>query len=304
MSTLNVAKITDFQGHKDCIYALSAGKTPHEFYTGAGDGWVVYWNLEEGEKGQLVATFPTSIYAIRYFPEHHMLMVGLSKGGYYFLDLTAKEPYATFQKNHGIFDFKQIPGTSYMVVAGEKGHVHILDIQDLTEITSFQPATANARKISVAPDGKSFAIGFSDEYIRVFDSASFQVLKAFWAHQNSAFSVAWTPDQRFLISGGRDAQLKIWDIQADYELYMKIPAHYFTINDIVVSPEGQWFATGSRDNTVKVWEMDTFELKKVIDLDKLAGHKHSVNEMLWGTYFNYLITTGDDKTVKVWSVDN
>ncbi len=303
MRTLNVAKIVDYQGHKDCIYALTSGREPHEFYTGAGDGWVVYWNLKEADKGQLIATFPTSIYAIRYFPEKHIILVGLSKGGFYFLDLNSKKPYANFQKDHGIFDFKHIPGSNHMIVAGEKGYMYIVNTEEYQEIHSFRPANANARKVNVSPDGKRFAVGFSDEYVRLFDAITFEQLHSFWAHENSAFSVAWTPDQRFLLTGGRDAQLKIWDVQNGYDLYLKIPAHYFTINDIVVSPHEKWFATGSRDKTAKIWDLDSFELRKVIDYDKLAGHKHSINEMLWGTYFDFLITTGDDKTVKAWSVD-
>jgi len=303
MATLNVAKITELQGHKDCIYALSAGREAHEFYTGAGDGWVVYWNLESSDQGQLIATFPTSIFALRYFPGRHLLLVGLSRGGYYFLDLNSKVPHANFQKNHGIYDFKQIPGTSRIIVAGEKGYIHVVDSENFEELYSFQPATANARKINVAPDGKKVAIGFSDEYVRIFDASTFELLSDFQGHEHSVFAVAWTPDQRYLLTGGRDAQLKVWDIKAHFALYMKIPAHLFTINDIVMSPEQQWFATASRDKTVKIWDLQTFELKKVIDLEKLAGHRHSINEMLWSTYFNYLITTGDDKTVKVWAID-
>ena len=303
MATLNVAKITEFEGHKDCIYAITAGKEPHEFYTGAGDGWVVYWNVKEGNKGRLMATFPTSIYALRYFPDKNMILVGLSRGGYYFLDLESKKPYANFRKDHGIFDFKNIPGTPYMVVAGEKGHIHIVDTENYEEIKSLKPGNGNARKVNFSPDGQQFAAGFSDEYIRIFNSKSFEEVEAFWGHENSTFSVAFTPDDRFLITGGRDAQLKVWERNAAHQLYMKIPAHYFTINDIVISPSGKWFATSSRDKTVKIWDTGSFELRKVIDLEKLGGHRHSINEMLWLTYNDYLVTTGDDKTIKVWAVD-
>ena len=303
MATLNVAKMVEFEGHKDCIYALTTGREPYEFYTGAGDGWVVYWNMKEGNQGKLIATFPTSIYALRYFPGQNMMLVGLSRGGYYFLDLEKKEPYATFQKDHGIFDFKNIPGTPYMVVAGEKGNLHIVDTEKYKEVKSFKPGNGNARKINFSPDGKQFAVGFSDEYVRLFNSAKFEQEGAFWGHENSAFSVVYTPDNRFLITGGRDAQLKVWERANDHQLYMKIPAHYFTINDIVISPSGKWFATGSRDKTVKIWDTESFELYKVIDLEKLAGHRHSINEMLWSSYNDYLVSAGDDKTIKVWSID-
>lgn len=305
MATLNVSKMVELEGHKDCIYALAHGAHPYEFYTGAGDGWVVYWNLTEQEQGQLIATFPTSIFSMLYFPKSNQMMVGLSKGGFYLLNLTEKERVANFYKDHGIFDLKLIPGTSKMIAAGAKGHIHVVDTKNMEELASFQVTSSNARKINVSPDGQQFAVGFSDEQIRLFNTDTLALEETFWGHQFSAFSVAYSPDGRYLISGGRDAQLRIWErTPTGIQHHQTIPAHYFTINDIVVSPCCQWIATGSRDKTVKVWDLENFDLYKVIDFKKLGGHKHSVNDMLWLTYHDYLVSASDDKTVKVWAIDD
>lgn len=305
MATLNVTKMIELEGHKDCIYAMTHGADPNELYTGGGDGWVVYWNLNEGAQGQLIATFPTSIFSMIYFPESHRMMVGLSKGGFYLLDLAEKQRIANFYKEHGIFDFRLIPYTNRMVAVGSKGHVHVVDIATLEEITSFQVSSSNARKVNISPDAQQFAIGFSDEQIRLFNAETFRLEETFHAHQYSTFSVVYSPDEQYLISGGRDAQLRIWErTAAGIKAYKTIPAHYFTINEIVVSPCHRWIATGSRDKTVKVWDLENFELFKVIDFKKLGGHIHSVNDILWMTYNGYLVSAGDDKTVKVWSIDD
>ena len=304
MATLNVAKMADLDGHKDCIYALAEAAEPHEFYTGAGDGWVVHWNLTaEEQQGQLIATFPTSIFALQYFPENHRMLVGLSKGGFYLLDLTQKSRIANFYKDHGIFDFTVVPGSQKVVAVGGKGHIHIVDMNSLEEVVSFQACKSNARKVNMSPDGQQFAVGFSDEHIRLYNASTFQLEETFQGHQLSTFSVAYTPDERYLVSGGRDAQLRIWERSpSGCQLYKTIPAHFFTINDIVVSPCHHWLATASRDKTVKVWDLENFDLYKVIDFKKLGGHQFSVNDALWLTYQGYLVSAGDDKTVKVWSI--
>ncbi len=304
MATLNVAKMADLDGHKDCIYALAEGHQPHEFYTGGGDGWVVLWDLNTGGPGQLIATFPTSIFALKYFPDKHQMVVGLSKGGFYLLDLAEQSRVANFYKDHGIFDIKTIPGTSKIVAVGGKGHIHIVDMDTRETAVSFQASQSNARKVTMSPDGQQFAIGFSDEYTRLYNAHTYELEEVFHSHQFSNFSVVYSPDEQYLISGGRDAQLRVWERTTNgCQLYKTIPAHFFTINDIVVSPCNKWIATASRDKTLKVWDLQNFELYKVIDAKKLAGHKHSVNNVLWLTYQSYLVSAGDDKTAKVWSID-
>ena len=73
------------------------------------------------------------------------------------------------------------------------------------------------------------------------------------AHGNSVFALSYSPDEKYLWSGGRDALLKIWDLEKNCEQIFSEPAHWFTINAIVFSPDGKFAATASRDKTIKIW---------------------------------------------------
>ena len=85
------------------------------------------------------------------------------------------------------------------------------------------------------------------------------------AHQPSVFVVRFSPCGKYLLSGGRDAYLRIWELETNFALYHAIPAHIATINDIQYSPDGKYFATASRDKSIKIWSADAFQLLKVID---------------------------------------
>jgi WD40 repeat protein len=50
--------------------------------------------------------------------------------------------------------------------------------------------------------------------------------------------------------------------------------------------------------------METLELKKVIDLEKMLGHSHSVNTLLWLEDKQLLVSAGDDKKIMVWRLDS
>ncbi len=148
------------------------------------------------------------------------------------------------------------------------------------------------------------AIGASDHAIYLLDATTLEVKEQVQkAHDNSVFTVQYTPDQQRLISGGRDAHLKVWDLQPQPTLISDQSAHWFTINHIAIHPKEAIFATASRDKTFKIWDLNDFSLLKVIDKTKYDGHNHSVNRLFWSAYNDYLISCSDDRTMIVWEID-
>jgi WD40 repeat protein len=103
-----------------------------------------------------------------------------------------------------------------------------------------------------------------------------------------------------MISGGRDAYLKIWSMD-NFSLLQSIPAHNYAIYSISFSPDRKYFATASRDKTVKIWNADTFEVLVRLDKENFEGHKNSVNKVLWMEN-NFLISAGDDRAIIIWEV--
>jgi WD40 repeat protein len=143
------------------------------------------------------------------------------------------------------------------------------------------------------------AVAYSDGCIRIFDLRTWQMIYAFEAHQHSVFALQYSPDGQQLVSGGRDAHLKIWET-SDYTLRQDIAAHIFAINDLVFSPDAQYLATCSMDKSVKLWSAIDFRLLKVIDKARHAGHGTSINKLLWTTFQNKLVSASDDRNLSVW----
>ena len=122
------------------------------------------------------------------------------------------------------------------------------------------------------------------------------------AHSNSVFTLAYSPDLKWLISGSRDARLKVWLTEEKFGLFEEIPAHLYAINHLAFSPDGKHFVTCSLDKSVKVWHTDSLTLLKVIDKARHAGHGTSVNKLLWSTFQHQVLSASDDRTISSWDV--
>lgn len=298
MPLLSVNKTATLTGHNDCIYTLAEGRDEYEFFSGAGDGMVAKWDLKNPKDGALVLKVPNSIYALAL--DGHFLFVGNNFTGIHKVDLiSGKEVLSASITTSSIFDI-QVAGEKLIVGMGD-GVVKVLNKHDLTVMAKLQYSNKSARTIAVNEKKEEFAVGYSDNHIRIFSLSDFKIKKEFKAHENSVFTLTFSPLNGDLLSAGRDAYLRIWD--TDYKEKEAIVAHMYTINHIVFSPEGNYFATCSMDKSVKVWDAETYKLLKVIDKSRHAGHGTSVNKLFWSAFNNQLISASDDRTISIWDIN-
>lgn len=303
---MKVEKIYTCTGHKAAIYTLAPGKDERHFLSAGGDGWVVEWNLDDPETGQLVASVETQVFSLCTLSPRN-LVAGNMNGGVHWID--REHPAFTRNIQHhqkGVFDILST-GAGVFSVGGE-GSITRWDRESGRSVESFQLSNQSLRAIAFSGIRNELAVGGSDCSIYLLDAETLslkQVLKN--AHGNSIFTVAYTPDQQYLLSGGRDALLKVWyspqPAPSEYSLFAgtpEFPAHLFTINHIVFSPDGGLFATASRDKTLKIWDARSFELLKVVDTIRHGGHINSVNRLLWMQ--DCLVSCSDDRTVSIWRI--
>jgi WD40 repeat protein len=135
-------------------------------------------------------------------------------------------------------------------------------------------------------------------------------------HTRSINAVAFSPDNRWLASGGKDNVIKIWDL-ATGNILRTLYGHTANVNALVVSPDGKLLASGSgdindkrdlgaftlggvvggaEDNTVRIWSVQTGQ-----QLQVLRGHELPVAALAFSTDGRTLTTVSGD-AIKVWNV--
>jgi WD40 repeat protein len=223
--------------------------------------------------------------------------------GLHWIDLDKMQEKKTLKTtSNAIFDLKNYQ--NYLFTANADGSVQIIDLANWRIQHTFLNSMLSARSIAIHSENQHLAVGYSDYHIRIFDIKLKKLLHEWQAHKNSVFALTYSSCGKFLISGSRDAHLKVWSITENYELVKDIPAHLFAINHIANSPCGKYFATGSMDKSIKIWDSQNFQLLKVIDKARYAGHGTSINKLLWHTSTQWLLSGSDDRTINIWQIDD
>ncbi len=298
---MTVEKIDNFTGHRDCVYTLAPSREAHKFFSAAGDGMVVRWNLEKPDVGDLIARVPKPIYALNYDSKRNELWLGQNFEGIHIIDPDFKTELRSMKLgNTQFFDIQSYENQAF--VGGGDGVITVIDIESFAIKKHIKASEKSVRSIAINPVEREFAAGYSDNQIRIFDLRTLELKYVLDGHSNSVFSLKYSPDFRFLVSGSRDAHLKIWNVEQKYQLDTDVAAHLFAINSLSFSPDGQYFVTCSMDKSLKVWDAERFKLLKVIDRSRHAGHGTSVNKVLWTTHDNQILSCSDDRTISVWKL--
>ena len=300
MNKIQVAKLHTLSGHKDSVYTIE-GLTNTQFVSGAGDGMIVLWDLEQPLDGQLVAKLDNSIYAIHKEGQQGLLLVGHNYDGVHVIDWKNKKELGSLNFTEAaIYSINSHNHLAYIGMGD--GEVVVINIPELKIIKRIKLSTERVRSIAINPVNKEMAIGYSDAVIRILDLKSLEVKQELTNHTKSVFKLQYSRDFNTLVSTSRDAHFMIWDADNNYLLKEDVVAHMYSINDIVYNPKGDLFATCSMDKSIKIWDANTHKLLKVIDKARHAGHGTSVNKLWWNNKMNQLVSASDDRSISVWEI--
>ncbi len=290
-------------GHNGSIFCVGALESDRFFFSAGGDGWVARWDLEDPETGRLIAKVETQLFTTHFIPSTRHLVLGNMNGGIHWVDLDRPDETRNIAHHQmGVFDLLEVG--DHIFSAGGEGMLSRWDKFKGKSLESLYLSNQSLRCLDYSRQRNELAVGSSDHAIYLLDADSLTVKFTLPnAHENSVFVVRYHPDGKHLLSGGRDAHLRIWSLER-MEALQAMPAHWFTINDIAFSPNGNLFATASRDKTLKIWDARTFKLLKVLETVRDQGHANSVNSLHWSNHNDSLISASDDRSLIVWKVDS
>eukprot|EP00081_Caenorhabditis_elegans_P014455 NP_493797.2 Uncharacterized protein CELE_T02H6.1 [Caenorhabditis elegans] len=118
------------------------------------------------------------------------------------------------------------------------------------------------------------------------------------AHYGVIFTVAVSPDQKFIASGGFDQVVKIWNFDS-LEHIKDLSGHRGPIFSLTFQLKTNNLYSASQDRSVKMWDIDQLGL-----VDTMYGHQDGVQQI--GVLSKQRVATvgGRDRSARLWKVED
>ncbi|KAJ3216635.1 Transducin (beta)-like 3 [Clydaea vesicula] len=142
----------------------------------------------------------------------------------------------------------------------------------------------------------------SDEngLIKVWDLITKSCLNTLDAHVSPVRGLDFTPDDKYLITGGRDKVFMVWDLN-DYSIVNTIPVYEF-IEAVGVLSDGKTVYTGGEKGEVKFWDWNSGNQINQFFIDDMK--KNTVIDAIYDSEMEHLVIITSDQNFIVYDVNN
>lgn len=295
MKTLRLKAV--LEGHEHPIYALCSSSKEHILFSGGGEGAVVEWSLKTNLPIKIMYKTRASIYSLHCPKALPLLVSGDREGKISIFSFT--EQKLIFQERLtelGIFGMLSIEHLLYFT--SEDGTLRALDLNTFELVLEHCISDLALRCITYnAKEGILYLSG-KDLKIHYYSIAEKRVIRSEEQHTLPVFALAYDDVNNQLLSGARDAQIKVWKKNEPINL----AAHMFAVNNIQVIPSLNVFVSASMDKSLKLWDATNLDLLAIADPTN-QGHHKSVNTLCFTPYENSLASAGDDRMIRVWEIE-
>jgi WD40 repeat protein len=203
-------------------------------------------------------------------------------------------------------------GKSLVLATGMRGVV-LWDVAGKKPRAVFEQA--NARSADLAPDG-SFIAAADSTCINLFDTATGEKRALPKSHRKTVWSVAISPDSRWILSGAKDGIVCLWEA-ASGRLLASYDWGIGTVHHVCFAPDGMTAAVAGHEGTVVVWDVDPNDMTGRTDTASQAypadyvptqragplklDHKKEIQEVVFSSDGQLVAAVAQKNYARIWN---
>lgn len=107
--------------------------------------------------------------------------------------------------------------------------------QKTNPVAYWKASSSKINAFAFSPDGKHLAVASEDGCLRIINFLKEELVDVFISYYGGLLTVTWSPDSRYILTGGQDDLVSIWSL-ADSTLVARCQGHNSWVTDVKFDP--------------------------------------------------------------------
>jgi hypothetical protein len=179
---------------------------------------------------------------------------------------------------------------------GKSGRVVVWDITKAERVMTVGAEYDTVLAADISPDQTKIALGGPDRLVKIYSTASGEVLHKIKKHTDWVTAIAFSANGEFVASGDRNGGISIWDADNGQEMFT-LAGHKGAVTGLSWRDDSRILASAGEDGAIKWWESQ--EGKQAKTWNAHGGGALSVTF----THDGRLVSCGRDNQVTLWNAE-
>ena len=298
-----------FEGHSgDGIRSIVVSKDGKRALTGGTDRTIRLWDIETGKELKKLTGHTSWAWEVMFGPDEKQVF---STGS---LDRTARrwdlESGKELQQYKGhvyrTYGLAVTPDGKTLFTSGagsEEGKpndftIRQYEVESGKEVQQLEGHTGWVWRLAISPDGSRLAsIGFNDYSAKIWDTRTGKLVHDLKDIHEGAnvVAVAFSPDSKTLLTGGRDSTARLWDVETGKPLTV-----YKGLDSAAEALA--WSADGKRFLAADGNKVHVFDKASGKIIHRFEEHTDVVYAVAFLPDGNRALSAGKDNVMRMWGV--